>query len=278
MPAYAPIKRTGALSRDAWAAVWLLCGFLLLVSPRSTSAQAPRPVQEMDPTGTGERFPVPDPTRLTTQAVREAIIALKDVINTRLEGMDKALQLLQARSDRFPAELDTKISTVRDLLFERFKGIELQFEGIQLQFKERDTRVEQTAQDSKTAVAAALQAAKEAVEKQNAASSQAAQKSEGAFTKQIDQLAELFRTGTKSLEDRITVANKVSDDKLSAINERIARIESLSLGTRSAMKDATDNTMVVIAVIGGVVGITGVVITIIVAMRSAPRHGAGPSQ
>ncbi len=246
----------------------VLCVFLLIVSPRGPLAQTPRPAQEMDPAATGERFPVPDPTRLTTQAVREAIIALKDVINTRLEGMDKALQLLQARSDRFPAELDAKISMARDVIFERFKGIELQFEGIQLQFKERDTRVEQTARDSKTAVEAALQAAKEAVEKQNAAFSQATQKSEGAFTKQIDQLAELFRTGTKALEDRITVVNKVSDDKLSAINERIARIESISLGTRAATKDANDNTMVVIAVIGGVVGITGVVITIVVAMRA----------
>lgn len=214
-----------------------------------------------------ERLPIPDPTRLTSQALREAIVALKDVIYTRLEGMDKALQLLQARSDRFPAELDAKIGTVRDLLSERFKGIELQFEGIQLQFKERDTRVEQTARDSKTAVDAALQAAKEAVEKQNAASSQAAQKSELAFTKQIDQLAELFRTGTKSLEDRMTIGNKVSDDKLSAINDRITRIESATIGSRTANKDTSDSTMMTIAIIAGLVGVAGVIMAVISATR-----------
>jgi hypothetical protein len=218
-----------------------------------------------------ERLPIPDPTRLTSQALREAIVALKDVIYTRLEGMDKALQLLQARSDRFPAELDAKIASVRDLLTERFKGIELQFEGIQLQFKERDTRVEQTARDSKTAVDAALQAAKEAVEKQNAASSQAALKSELAFTKSIDQLAELFRTSARSLEDKITIANKVSDDKLGAINDRITRIESLALGGRVANKDSNDSTMLILAVVGGLIGIAGFITVIINLVRSQQR-------
>lgn len=108
---------------------------------------------------------------------------------------------------------------------------------------------------------------KEAVEKQNAASSQAAQKSEGAFTKSIDQLAELFRGSAKSLEDKIIIANKVSDDKLSAINDRITRIESLALGSRTASKDAGDNTMMLIAIIAGLVGIAGVVIAVISATR-----------
>jgi len=246
----------------------LACALGLCALPGPSAGQGTATLRDAEALPTIERLPVPDPTRLTSQALREAIVALKDVIYTRLEGMDKALELLQVRSDRFPAELENKIASVRDLLFERFKGIELQFEGIQLQFKERDTRVEQTARDSKTAVDAALQAAKEAVEKQNAASSQAAQKSEGAFTKQIDQLAELFRTGNKSLEDRLIVANKVSDDKLSAINDRITRIESLSLGQRTALKDGADQTMLIVAIVGGFVGLIGVIVAIGAAMRS----------
>jgi cobalamin biosynthesis Mg chelatase CobN len=207
----------------------------------------------------GDRRPVPDPTILTTQALREAILALKDVIYTRLEGMDKALQLLQARADRLPAEIDTKVESVKNLLTERFKGIELQFDGIQLQFKERDTRVEQTARDSKTAVDAALQAAKEAVEKQNAASSQAAQKSETAFTKQIDALGDNFRTGTKALEDKIATGQKVSDDKQAAINDRLARIESGLLSQRATQGDQKDSTMLILAIVGTLVGVGGLV-------------------
>ena len=146
-----------------WRVVCCACAVLLsLVGVQPVGAQAIRDprTSDQDSLPSTERLPVPDPTRLTSQALREAVTALREVIYTRLEGMDKALQLLQARSDRFPTELDAKIASVRDLLSERFKGIELQFEGIQLQFKERDTRVEQTARDSKTAVDAALQAAK----------------------------------------------------------------------------------------------------------------------
>ncbi|HEY5867080.1 MAG TPA: hypothetical protein VI542_16280 [Candidatus Tectomicrobia bacterium] len=214
-----------------------------------------------------DRLPIPDPTRLTSQALDKAILALKDVIYTRLEGMDRALALFQTRTDQASKDLDARVLVLRDLIDERFKGMALQFEGIQLQFKERDTRVEQTARDSKTAVDAALQAAKEAVEKQNSASGQAAQKSEGAFTKQIDQLTELFRNGTKSLEDKITIANKVNDDKQSAINDRITRIEAIALGTRSAKDDSQDSTLMIIAVIGAAVGVAGVVMAVVGATR-----------
>jgi hypothetical protein len=243
------------------AAILLL--LLSLVSP-CWAQGGPLPlVQETGPMGPLDRRPVPDPTALTTQALREAILALKDVIYTRLEGMDKALQLLQTRSDKLPLDIDVKVTSVKDLLTERFKGIELQFDGIQLQFKERDTRVEQTARDSKTAVDAALQAAKEAVEKQNAASSQAAQKSEGAFTKQIDQLGELFRTGTKSLEDKIISGNKVSDDKLQTINERITRIESIAVGQRVSKGDTDNSNAFVFAAVGALVGIAGLVVAVL---------------
>jgi len=246
----------------------MLVLLLLLLVP-STQGQSPRSGMDAgEPTA--ERVPVPDPTRLTSQALREAILALKEIIYTRLEGMDKALELLQDRSDRFPAELETKIALLRDILRERFNGIALQFDGIQLQFKERDTRVEQTARDSKTAVDAALQAAKEAVEKQNAAASQAALKSESAFTKSIDQLAELFRSSAKSLEDKIVIANKVSDDKLAGINDRITRIEAIALGARTAKGDTNESTLMIFAVVGSVVGVAGIVVAVFQATRHRP--------
>ena len=250
---------------------------LLLVPPQGLAQQPGSPAPytrlptEVEPPPGQERLPIPDPTRLTSQALDKAILALKDVIYTRLEGMDRALFLFQASTDKAAKDLDARVLVLRDLIDERFRGTAIQLEGIQLQFKERDTRVEQTARDSKTAVDAALQAAKEAVEKQNAASSQAAQKSEGAFTKQIDQLAELFRNGTKSLEDKITIANKVNDDKQSAINDRITRIEAIALGTRTAEGKSQDSTLMIIAMIGAVVGVAGVVIAVI----GAARHSRG---
>lgn len=227
-----------------------------------------RPNNRLSQDPSGDIRPVPDPTALTSQQLFRELGALRAIIETRLDGMDKALEVFQKDRDKSRADIEGRLQSVRELLSERFKGIELQFEGIQLQFKERDTRVEQTARDSKTAVDAALQAAKEAVEKQNAASSQAAQKSEGAFTKQIDQLAELFRNGTKSLEDKITIANKVNDDKQSAINDRITRIEAIALGARTAKGDSSDSTLMIVAVIGALVGVAGVVIAVLGATRN----------
>ena len=110
------------------------------------------------------------------------------------------------------------------------------------------------------------------MEKQNAASSQAAQKSELAFTKSIDQLAELFRTSAKSLEDKIVNANKVNDDKQVATNDRITRIESITIGQRNATSDVRDSTMVVLGVIGGLVGVVGIVFAAVSFARTRPPH------
>ena len=246
---------------------------VLLVRPSGATEPTDTPAASPFPYS-GDRRPIPDPTILTTQQLQTAIAALRELILTRLEGMDKALILLQSRADKVPSEVDIKTTAVRELLAERFKGIELQFEGIQLQFKERDTRVEQTARDSKTAVDAALQAAKEAVEKQNAASSQAAQKSEIAFTKSIDQLAELFRNATKSLEDKIQTSNKVADDKVAALDQRITRVEAGATGQRNAQGDMRDSSMLTLAILGGLVGVVGLGVAIFVATREHARRSS----
>jgi alkyl sulfatase BDS1-like metallo-beta-lactamase superfamily hydrolase len=77
--------------------------------------------------------PVPDPTVLTTEALKREVDNIKDLMEIRLNAA-KALQ-------------DEK------------------FRFIELQFTERDVRMDQTSRDAKLAIDAALQAAKEAVGK-----------------------------------------------------------------------------------------------------------------
>ncbi len=119
----------------------------------------------------GGMTPIPDPTLLTTIQLNREITAVREileatlrgnlaVVQSRMEGMDKALQLLQVISDRIPVQIDEKIFRLKELHQEKF-------ESIQVQFSERDVRTEQTARDVKIAVDAALQAAKEAVAEQN---------------------------------------------------------------------------------------------------------------
>ena len=156
--------------------------------------------------------PIPDPTLLTTQQLHREILGLREVIETRLIGMDKAIELIQTAADKVPSKMDIAITQLRELQDEKFNSI-------QVQFKERDTRTEQTSRDSKVAVDAALQAAKEAVGEQNKSNALAIAKSEAAFTKQIDSTGTLITTTTNGINDKI-------DD----IKERLTLVEGHAKG------------------------------------------------
>lgn len=145
--------------------------------------------------------PVPDPTVLTTAALTREIAALKEIVFTRLDGMDRAIIVFNENITRVPTEVDKQVAHLKALHDEKFKSI-------QVQFLERDVRAEQSSKDSKVAVDAALQAAKEAVGK-----------SEVSTVKQIDQMKEMISEGNKSLDGKVT-----------DVKERLTRLEGKSEG------------------------------------------------
>lgn len=178
----------------------------------------------------GDNVPIPDPSLLTTQQLQREIFGLREllevklgtsseigtlirqIIETRLDGMDKAIRLLQDTADKFPDRIDEKIAALREVHVEKFASIEKQF-------KERDVRTEQSSKDGKVAVDAALQAAKEAVGEQNKSSALAIAKSEASTAKQIDQLVAAMGQSTKAL-----------DDKIGDLKDRLTRIEGGKAG------------------------------------------------
>jgi hypothetical protein len=98
--------------------------------------------------------PNPDPTALTTEQTNKSIaaleklfeaklIALKDVMETRLGAMDKAVILLQSANSQTPEKISDAVSQLREIHEEKFSSVAVQF-------KERDTRSEQTAKDAKS--------------------------------------------------------------------------------------------------------------------------------
>jgi len=115
--------------------------------------------------------PVPDPTVLTTEQLDRAITSLKDVLETRLGGMEEVT--------------DEKFISVN----ERFALVERQ-------------RVEQK-EDTKAAVDAAFSAAKEAVREQTNASQQSIGKSENATKEQLNQLTTTFTTAIAGVQTSI---------------------------------------------------------------------------
>jgi hypothetical protein len=211
--------------------------------------------KERDRNG-GILLPRPDPTVLTTQQLlremstsREIVEALitgiRETIETRLGGMDKAISLLQVVNDRLPEKINENVAQLRQLHEEKFRSIAVQF-------MERDTRTEQTSRDSKVAVDAALQAAKEAVGEQNKSNALAIAKSEATFTKQIDQIGALISTMQKG-----------TDDKIDDIKSRLQTIESTKQGQVEAKKSSYDAGIYVIAVVGAIVGMIGIGIALI---------------
>jgi hypothetical protein len=176
-------------------------------------------------------LPRPDPTVLTTQQLLREVSSVRDIIESRLDGMDKAITLLQAAIDRSPS------------IAEIYAEFQEKFNSVKTQFKERDTRTEQTSKDSKVAVDAALQAAKEAVGEQNKSSALAIAKSEAATTKQIDSITTLIQTNQKAIDDKIT-----------DVKDRITGIEGRSQGVGTS--------------VGIFIGIGGLVVGVIAAIAA----------
>lgn len=192
-----------------------------------------------------ELTPRPDPTRLTMAAsqaqadqLRRELAALREILETRLDAMDRAASVLDTTVNRTPTVIQTAIGNLREVYDERFGSVQQQlidrgstyderFSGIARQFIERDVRTEQAATASASALAAALQAAKEAVFEQAQAAAKAAEKTELSFTKQIDQIGL-----------RIDTVIKGYDDRLTELKERIDRGEGTSTGA-AGQRDET---------------------------------------
>lgn len=113
---------------------------------------------------------VSDPTPLTTQQILREIASLKELFETRLDAMDKAILLLQQFTDRQPTTtaVAQSVECLRDLHDEKFNSIASRF-------NERDIRAEKMFSERKTAGEIAFTAYKDASDK-----------SETFFTKQID--------------------------------------------------------------------------------------------
>ena len=155
--------------------------------------------------------PIPDPTVLTTQNLALAIQSLDKLLSTRIDAVETSQITFQENVQRVPTQIDREISHLKELIQEKF-------ETIALQFKERDTRVENTATLVSKAVDAALQAAKEAVGKQNDAFTTSISKSELATVKSIDSLATTLQVSVAAIDSKIT-----------DLKERMSRIESSSV-------------------------------------------------
>ena len=194
---------------------------------------------------------VPGPAYLTTEELRRDVSALREILQARLDGMDRATVVLSDSVNRTPTIIQTEISHVRELMTEKLSRADSQFtekfRSVEQQFSERDVRTNQAATASAQALAAALQAAKEAVFEQAQAAAKAAEKTETSTGKQIDLLL-----------SQIKAQGETFGDRLAELKERIDRGEGANTGatdTRTESRLNIGQVLTVISVLAAVIGL-----------------------
>jgi hypothetical protein len=233
------------------------------VSDTRLGSTAAQPVHTVSTSGSN--IPIPDPTLLTTQLVKEALASFREVMEARLNGMDTATQLMtqdvlrvsfretiEGRLAAMEGLREQEIAALKELVLDRIKGVlavdQGRFDAIAIRFRERADAVARANVDAKVSLDAALAAAKEAVALQNEANSQAIAKSETATTKEID--------GLKAI---VAAQGKTLDDKITALTARVDRGEGTSSGAATVRTETRErsqwSTGLIVTVVLGASGL-----------------------
>ena len=189
--------------------------------------------------------PVPDPTKLTTDAVNLATTQMRRELETQREIIEARilasenqaeLQLEGLRAVR--PEIERQISQLKELHDEKFAGIEQRFH-------DRDARARDVAIAGKEALVAAFESAKEL----------------------SALVAEQFKSEITSLKQAADERAKSQDIQFQTLKERIDRGEGQgqgAIGQRGESRVNTGNYLAVaVVVVSILVGVVGIVVAII---------------
>jgi len=211
--------------------------------------------------GDGGSRPIPDPTKLTQDLVRQAMDAEKErveglleVLRSRLDGMDLATNLRLKEIDHVPRLVDEKVRSAGAVVDVRFMAVDEQFNALKERMAEQKT-------DTQSAVTAAFAASDRAVSLQTEASEKSISKSEASTTKQIDSNAAQFTAAIEGIKEQLT------EVKLSV--ERITAAKIGGVDQRSEMRDrSAANGLwigIAVSVFVAVVAVVGAIATIVTA-------------
>jgi len=203
------------------------------------------------------RYPVPDPTALTTEALRREVTSLQVLIEQRITALsrlvDEKMQTLGRDLDGRAAGCVQSMEAIRDVIDANAKGglmlTDEKFSKVAQQFELVENQRQEQKVDTKSAVDAALIAQKEAVREQTTASERAIAKSETATNKQLEQLAATFIAASDA-------QRRVTDD----LKERIGEVDIKVNAVTSEKRGATDYRTGLYALVGVALAIAAFVI------------------
>lgn len=198
--------------------------------------------------GSDTNVPVPDPSLLTTQQLREGLSDLEKLIGVRLDAIDEATNLRLAAFAHVPDQIKERVGELRDLHNEKFRSqsvqVEERFSSVALQFEERDKRGERESRDNKVAVDAAFAAQKEAASEQNKSNTLAISKSEASTAETINKLEQLVSANIQGLNDKVddikATAATLRQEVTSSINQIRSELIAYKSGAESALLSRRD--------------------------------------
>lgn len=202
---------------------------------------------------------------------------LQELLETRLDGMDRAQALLSETVNRAPTEITREVSHLRGILDERLASVDRQFQEqdrlTSTQFRERDTRSEREARDNKLAVDAAFAAQEKQAVAQNEGNQLAISKSESATAETIKTNQELAKSEInalrKSAEDQKQRQSEVDEDlkrRIGANEAALVGISKLREGATETRTDSRAATSTGLLIAGVVLSVMTIVSSIVLAL------------
>ena len=206
--------------------------------------------------------PVPDPTDLTTEQLREGLSSLKEILETRINSVEKSLLIMDQAIIRRPLEVQAQIDHLKELHGERFSSISLQFNerDVRATASENAAKEAQTALStaSTTAVNAALQAQKESAFATQQFVAESARKSEAGFISEINSLKALINSTKEA-----TIA------QMADLRSRLDRGEGSEKGVRDQRSDNHMTVGSIVGIVGGIVSVLSLISVIIFSTLSS---------
>lgn len=189
--------------------------------------------------------PVPDPTVLTTQQLSLSILGLRELLQARLDAMDKAVTLLQGTINTRPTvgevavQYDEKFFSIRQQIESVVEKLTVSEKYINAKLAEAEiSRV--SALDK---AAASIQAGLDKAEKQLQLSLDRIQMEfRGTLSKQEERLTATFRDRDTTINEKVTHLQSLHDEKFDSIatqfTERDTRTDQTSKDSKVAVDAA----------------------------------------
>lgn len=177
-------------------------------------------------------------------AMEDKVLALRDLITTRLDAMDRAATVFAENLNRVPTLLDRETARLTALFEEKTNNIRASISG-------RDDQARQDKVTAASTVDLALASLKELIASQNASNALAIAKAESATANDLVSLNAIIGTTKDGLNSEIN-----------NLKQRLDRGEGMSRGQKELRQEDHMATGSIAAMITGIVGVLALVLAL----------------